>query len=384
MSGIDEVRDRLDIVEVVGDYVQLKRSGRSYKGLCPFHDEKTPSFIVFPDSGNWRCFGACAVGGDAFDFVMRLENLDFRGALEHLARRYGVVLEPPTPAAAERKSHRDRLLEATAAAAEFFHAQLMRTPAAEPARDYLRQRDFGIDTAQSFGLGWAPDEWSALATHLNGKGFNESELLDAGLVKARDSGGVYDAFRGRIVFPIHDTRGRPIGFGARTLDPEGVPKYLNSSQSEIFDKSHVLYGLHRAVRAMRSEDAAVVVEGYTDVVRAHMAGFENVVASLGTAITEHQLRALKRYTHTMVLALDADAAGQAATLRGLEVAREAAAGGVVPVPTGRGMHYAQRVDVDLRVVSMPAGKDPDDVIRDGPANWRKLVTGARPVMDYLF
>ena len=385
MNDIDEVRARLDIVEVVGGYVQLKRAGRSYKGLCPFHDEKTPSFIVFPDSGNWRCFGACAVGGDAFDFVMRRENLDFRATLELLARRVGVELEAPTPAAAERKDRRERLFEASAAAAELFHGQLMRSADGEPARAYLRERGFGIDAAQAFGLGWAPDAWSTLAEQLTGKGFTEDELLAAGLVKARDSGGVYDTFRGRLVFPIHDPRGRPIGFGARTLDPQGIPKYLNSPQSEIFDKSHVLFGLHRAARSIRAEDLAVVVEGYTDVLRAHMAGFENVVASLGTAITEHQLRALKRYTHTMVLALDADAAGQAATLRGLEVAREAAAGGVVPVPTGRGrVHYAQRTDVELRVVSMPAGKDPDEVIRDGPANWRKLVTHARPVMDYLF
>ncbi|MCB0215317.1 MAG: DNA primase [Caldilineae bacterium] len=385
MNDIDEVRARLDIVEVVGSYVQLKRAGRSYKGLCPFHDEKTPSFIVFPDSGNWRCFGACAVGGDAFDFVMRRENLDFRATLELLAQRVGVVLEAPTPAAAERKDRRERLFEATAAAAELFQSQLMRSADGEPARAYLRERGFGIDAAQAFGLGWAPDAWSTLAEKLTGKGFTEAELLAAGLVKARDSGGVYDTFRGRLVFPIHDARGRPIGFGARTLDPQGIPKYLNSPQSEIFDKSQVLFGLHRAARAIRAEDLAVVVEGYTDVLRAHMAGFENVVASLGTAITEHQLRALKRYTHTMVLALDADAAGQAATLRGLEVAREAAAGGVVPVPTGRGrVHYSQRTDVELRVVSMPAGKDPDDVIREGPANWRKLVTHARPVMDYLF
>jgi DNA primase len=385
MSGIDEVRARLDIVEIVGDYVQLKRSGRSYKGVCPFHDEKTPSFIVFPDSGNWRCFGACAVGGDAFEFVMRMENLDFRGALEHLAKRLGVVLEPPTPAAARAKDQRERLLEATAAAADFFHQQLLRAPSAEPAREYLRQRDFGIDAAQSFGLGWAPDEWSALADHLKGKGFGEDELLAAGLVKPRDSGGVYDSFRGRLVFPIHDAKGKAIGFGARTLDPEGIPKYLNSPQSAIFDKSHVLFGLHRAARAIRAEERAVVVEGYTDVLRAHIAGFENVVASLGTAITEHQLRALKRYTQGIVLALDADAAGQSATLRGLEVAREAAAGGIVPVPTGRGrVRYSQRTEVELAVVSMPAGKDPDDVIRESPLGWRKLVAEARPVMDYLF
>jgi DNA primase len=385
MSDIDAVRDRLDIVEVVGGHVQLKRTGRTYKGLCPFHDEKTPSFVVFPDSGNWRCFGACAIGGDAFDFVMRIENLDFRSALEQMALRVGIDLTPPSPEKIKTQDRQERMRAATAAASLFYHQQLLRSNAAEAAREYLRNRDFGIEVAQNFGLGWAPDEWSALTKHLVSAGYDEDELLAAGLVRSRESGGVYDAFRGRLIIPIHDPRGRAVGFGARSLDPKGQPKYINSPQSEIFDKSHLLYGLHRAARAMRAQDKAVIVEGYTDVIRAHAAGFENVVASLGTALTEPHLRLLKRYTHTIVLALDSDAAGQAATLRGLEVAREATAGDVVPVPTGRGkVSYEHRVDVNLRVAMLPAGQDPDDVIRERPDLWRKRIHDAPSVMDYLF
>lgn len=392
MSTIDEVRERLDIVDVVGDYVQLKRAGRTYKGLCPFHDERTPSFAVFPDSGNWRCFGACATGGNAFDFVMKIENLDFRGALELLARRVGVEIAPPSPAETQRASLRERLHAAAAAAAAFYHTQLLRSAAADPARVYLRARGFGIDVAQAFQLGWAPVGGAALVEALRRQGFSDAELLAGGLARQRDGGGggregggLYDTFRERLMIPIHDARGQAIGFGGRTLDPAGIPKYINSSQSEIFDKSHVLFGLHRAARAIRAADMAVVVEGYTDVIRAHAGGFENVVASLGTALTEHQVRLLKRYAGTIVLALDADAAGQAATLRGLEVAREAAEGEVRPVPNMRGgVHYAPRSDVELRVATLPAGQDPDDVVRSDPAAWQRFIADARPVMDYLF
>jgi DNA primase len=385
MATADEVRDRADIVEVVGDYVELKRSGRTYKGLCPFHSERTPSFVVYPDSGNWHCFGACSDGGDVFSFVMRIENVDFRGALEILARRYGVPLEPPTPQAIARKEKRERLLDAVAAAAELFHAQLMRAPSGEAARTYLRDRGFGSKAALAFGLGWAPDEWTATRDALRADGFSDEELLAAGLVRSRESGGVYDAYRGRLMFPIRDARGRPVGFGARTLEPDGVPKYINTPQTELFDKSHALYGIERAARSIRESGLAVVVEGYTDVVRAHVGGFENVVASLGTAITEAQLSLLKRYAKVLVLALDADAAGQAATLRGLEVAREAVGGDAELTLSLRGyVRWTRRADVKLRVATLPQGMDPDDVIRDDPEMWASLIEGAQPVLDYLF
>lgn len=386
MSASDEVRARLDIVDVVGDYVPLKRAGRVYKGLCPFHDERTPSFTVFPDSGNWRCFGACATGGDAFDFVMRIENLDFRRALEQLARRVGVVLEAPSAAAAARQEAQDRLREACSAALDLYHRLLLRSAEAEGARDYLKGRGFDSAAAQAFQLGFAPADGRTLCKQLRAAGFSEQELLDAGLARRRDDGsGIYDLFRGRLMIPIHDAAGRVIGFGARTLERGGIPKYLNSPQSPLFDKSQTLFGLHRAAREIRSGGVAVVVEGYTDVIRAHRAGFGNVVASLGTAITEAQVKLLAGYAQQVVLALDADAAGQAATLRGLEVARQAAVGQALPQPTGRGgVRYHARAAVELKVARLPAGMDPDDVLRTDPEGWRQMIAEARPVLEHLF
>jgi DNA primase len=387
MSQVDEVRDRLDIVEVVGEYVQLKRGGRSWKGNCPFHKEKTPSFVVFPDSGNWRCFGGCATGGDVFDFVMRIENVDFKGALELLARRAGVDLAPPSPVQERKKAQRDRLREVTAAAAEFFQHQLLRSeePGAAAAREYLAGRGFGTEACKRFGIGYAPDDWQRTGDALRRQGFDDELLLAAGLLRQRDDGRSYDYFRGRVTFAIRNLRGEPVAFGARTLDPEGVPKYLNSPQTDIFDKGRTLYGLDAAKKGIRDEREAVVVEGYTDVVRAHLAGCENVVASLGTALTEHQVLLLKRFAPRIVLALDADAAGQAATLRGLEVVQEAGGGDMVPMPTASGVvRFEHRMDVDLAVATLPQGRDPDDVIQDDPDAWRALIARARPVMEHLF
>ncbi len=385
MSVVDDVRDRLDIVEVVGDYVPLKKSGRSYKALCPFHSEKTPSFVVFPETGTWRCFGACATGGDVFSFVMQIEGLDFRGALELLARRAGVELRPPSPEVERKRSERVRLREVVSLAADWFHAQLMRGSLGAAGRGYLHSRGFGSEVAAGFRLGFAPDSWSALTNALKRAGVSEDELLAAGLVRQRESGGVYDAYRGRVVFPINDSRGRTVGFGARTIDPDGEPKYLNSPQTPIFDKSEVLYGLDRAAAKIRETGKAVIVEGYTDVVRAHVAGFSNVVASLGTALTSRQIARLKRYAPTIVLALDADAAGQAATMRGLETAVETADGEVVPVPSAQGwIRYQHKMDVVLKVATLPEGLDPDDVVREDPEQWRELISGAKPVMEHLF
>lgn len=384
MNPVDDVRARLDIVELVGERVPLKKAGRNFKACCPFHQEKTPSFIVFPESGTWRCFGACATGGDAFDFVMRTENLPFRDALELLARRVGVDLSPPTPEAKAHVERSKRLRDAVLAAAEFGHQRLLRADDAEAARRYLADRGIGTDVAKAFKLGFAPDSWEATGTHLRALGFTDDELLAAGLLRERESGGTYDYFRNRILIPIQNVRGEPVGFGARALDPETTPKYLNSPQTPVFDKGRTLFALDRARQTMRETEEAVVVEGYTDVIRAHAAGFTNVVASLGTALTEHHVGLLKRFAKRIVLALDADAAGQAATVRGLEVIREAATGDVVPVPTARGaVRFASTLEVDLRVAILPAGQDPDDVIRDDPDAWRRLIAGAVPVLAYL-
>lgn len=388
MAGVDEVRDRTDIVALVSDYVTLKKAGRTFKGLCPFHGEKTPSFVVYPDEGRWHCFGGCSTGGDAFEFVMKIENLDFRGALEFLARRAGVALEPPSPRLKQRQDRRGRLRAALEAAGDFYHRQLVGSGSGtggETARAYLAGRGFGSDEATAFGLGWAPDAWSALSGELRRTGFSEDEMVAAGLARERDTGGVYDTFRARVVFPIRDARGRPVGFGARAIDPDNQPKYLNTPQTELFDKGRLLYALDRAAAAIRDADTAVVVEGYTDVIRAHAAGFRNVVASLGTALTGHHLATLKRYAHTVILALDADSAGTQATVRGLDVARDAAAGDVLPVPTAKGLiRYEHRMEVDLRVVTLPEGRDPDEFIRDDPAGWGQLVAEAQPVLGFMF
>jgi len=385
MDGVDQVRARLDIVELIGERVELKKAGRTFKALCPFHSERTPSFVVYPDGGHWRCYGACAVGGDAFDFVMRMENLQFREALELLARRTGVDLTPPSAEERSRAERSDVLRSAVDAAADQFQTLLLRTHEAEPARRYLADRGFGIEIAKRFRLGWAPDDYQRTGEALRRLGYTDDVLLEAGLVRERESGGTYDAFRGRVVFPISNVRGQIIGFGARTLDPAGVPKYYNSPQGPLFDKSRVLFGLDKARAAIREAGQAVVVEGYTDVIRAHAAGFENVVASLGTALTEQQVLLLKRFTRRIVLALDADAAGQAATQRGLEVAAEAGAGDLVPVVSGgRRFELVHRAEIDLAVVNLPPGRDPDDVIRDDPNAWLELIGRARPVMEHLF
>ncbi|MFC2015367.1 DNA primase [Chloroflexota bacterium] len=385
MSVIDEVKDRLDVVEVIQGYVPLKKAGRSYKGLCPFHAEKTPSFVVFPETGTWHCFGACGTGGDIFSFVMKRENLSFGETLKLLAQRAGVELEPQSPQAAEQDKRRALLEEINKSAATYFHHLLLSSKEAEVARSYLEDRGLNSETLEGFQVGYALDQWDALLVHLTGKGYALADLAEAGVIVEReDQSGYYDRFRGRVVFAIRDHRGRTIGFGARILG-EGVPKYLNSPQTPLFDKSRVLFGLDQARQGIRLAGEAVIVEGYMDVLMAHQHGFNNVVAQMGTALTEAQLRHLKRYTKRFVLSLDSDAAGDQATLRGLDVARSVVDREVVPVPTARGLvRFEDRLAADIRIVALPPGQDPDEVIRQDPAGWTRLIEQAKPVMDYYF
>ncbi len=383
MSVIDEVKDRLDIVEVVSSYLQLNKSGRNYKALCPFHSEKTPSFVVFPESQRWYCFGACNEGGDVFNFVMKMEGWDFRTALEELARRAGVELRPQTPAQEQAAEEADRLREVLAAAARYYHHVLVNAAEAESARGYVESRGLNDETVERFLLGYSQPEWESAGTYLKKQGYSQEELLEAGLVVERESGGTYDRFRDRLMIPIRDRRGRVIGFGARTLDPDGVPKYLNSPRTTLFDKSKILFGLEMARRAIRREDRVVIVEGYMDVMQAHQAGYKNVVAQMGTALTEAQLKQLQRYSKHIVLALDPDAAGVQATLHGLEVARGALEKEWEPVFDPRGLlGYEGRLGVEMRVLELPAGQDPDDVIREDADLWSSLVDEAVPVVDF--
>ncbi len=383
MTVVDQIKDRLDIVDVVSAYVPLRKSGRTYKGLCPFHAEKTPSFVVFPETGTWHCFGACGTGGDIFTFIMRIEKVDFGEALRILAEKAGVLLEERRPQEKARQDLLDRLRGANAAAAAFFHQLLLHSPQAEFVRRYLAGRHLSQETIQSFELGYAPNDWEALSRHLTAQGYTVPELLEAGLIIAREEGGHYDRFRNRLMIPIRDLRGQVIGFGARALD-DTPPKYLNSPQTPIFDKGAVLFGLDRAAKTIRARSEAIIVEGYMDVMMAHQHGVTNVVAAMGTSLTEEQLRALARLASRLVLALDADAAGDQATLRGLNLARQSIGRRRVPTlrPDGT-VAEEERLAVDLRILTLPAGMDPDELIRQDIARWNELVAHAQPLVEYM-
>ncbi len=381
MSVVDDVKQKIDIVDVIGQYATLKKAGRNFKALCPFHNEKTPSFIVFPDQGTWHCFGACNTGGDVFSFLMKRENIDFGEALRRLAQRAGVELIREGPG---EDTERKRLREILATAAAHYHYLLKNNPAAQGAREYIAKRFIQPETTEMFELGFALNDWHATESYLVGKGYSIRELESAGLGIAGEHGSHYDRFRGRLMFPIRNRSGEVIGFGARTLTGE-EPKYLNSPQTALFDKSGTLYGLDLAKDAIRQQNLAIIVEGYMDVIGAHQGGFKNVVASLGTALTEKQLGLLKRLTNRYALALDPDAAGEEATKRGLEVARGALDRKMVPVPMGAGLiGFEERLEAELLVIPMPQGKDPDELIHDEPEKWAELTAHPEPLVDFYF
>jgi DNA primase len=387
MSNIDEIKSRIDIVDLVSETVKLRRAGKNFSGLCPFHSEKTPSFIVSPQRGTWRCFGQCNEGGDIFSFVMKKEGWDFKEALRYLASKAGVALQAYTPQQQEQKDAHERLRDLLEQAVTFYRHQLMNTPEGQAALVYLQeQRHLSDSTIETFGLGYAPDTWDAVFKHFMDKGYNEQDLIDAGLQTLRDSGGSYDRFRNRVVFPIRDERGRMTGFGARVLNPEDVPKFLNSPETALFSKSHLLYGLDRARKAIRAADQAIIVEGYFDVIALHQAGFENVVSPMGTALTEDQLRLLKRFTpsNRIILALDPDAAGQAAVLRGLDAARQALDRETETGFDARGLlRHEARLQADLRVVSLPDDLDPDELVQRDPKEWEQLIKQAQPIVLHV-
>lgn len=384
MTTIDQVKDQLDLVEVVRGYVPaLKKSGRTWKSPCPFHSERTPSFIVDPDRGTWHCFGACATGGDVIEFVRRIEHLDFREALQRCAERAGIELRPPSAREVREREAHERLLRANEAAAVYFQAAL-HGPSGAAALAYAEKRGLDAAAAQAWQIGYAPDEWHGLVEHLRARGFTDADLRDAGLAIDGDRG-LYDRFRDRLIFPTRDGRGRLIGFGARALAADQDPKYLNTPQTPLFDKSGTLYGLDRAGEEARRADRMVVVEGYMDVIACHQAGIRNVVASMGTSITDRQMALVQRYTHNVVLMLDADNAGSEATLRGVEVAAGAAEHGLAPTVDWRGLvSYQDVLKADIRVIALPDGEDPDSLVRADPDRVRALLGAAKPVADHLF
>lgn len=387
MTVTDEIKSRIEIVDLVGETVQLRRSGKNFLGFCPFHpNTRTPAFVVFSDSGTWRCFGQCNEGGDIFKFVMKKEGWDFPEALQYLAARAGIELKPPSPQEQAAAEEHDTLRSLLEEAATFYRHQLFNTPAGKAALAYLRQeRGLRDETIEAFGLGYAPGGWEALLNFFHKRGAADADLLAAGLISQREgSSGYYDRFRHRITFPIREVRGRMAGFGARILDPLDVPKFLNSPQTPIFDKGRLLYGLDLAKKAIRQEDQAVIVEGYLDVIGLHQAGFSNAVSPMGTALTEDQLHLLKRYSKRIVLALDADAAGDQATLRGLQVARQAMDREQDYIFDARGLLYAeQRLNADIRVTTLPEGLDPDEVVARDSQQWAHIVGNAKPVVIHV-
>jgi len=384
---VDEIKSRVDIVDLVSQTVQLRRSGKNYTGFCPFHSNtRTPAFVVFPESGTWRCFGQCNEGGDIFGFMMKKEGWDFSEALRYLADRAGVALTPHTPEEQAKSEEFESMRNVLEEAAGFYRHNLFHTPAGQAVLDYLQKvRGLNIEIIEAFGLGFAPDSWDAGLEYLSSKGWSETDLLGCGLIMEREGGaGYYDRFRNRLMLPIRDERGRLAGFGARVVNPDDVPKFLNSPQNPLFDKGRLLYGLDRARKGIRERDQAVLVEGYLDVIALHQAGFTNVVSPMGTALTEGQLRLLKRFSRRMVLALDADAAGDRATLRGLEIARQSLDREPDPVFDSRGLLTIEsRLQADIRVATLPPGQDPDEVIARSPGDWEAIIAGARPIVVHV-
>jgi DNA primase len=356
----EEIRRRIDIADLVSQYVPLQRAGRRLRARCPFHEEKTPSFYVDPERGHWKCFG-CGESGDIFSFVMKMESLTFPEAGERLAQKVGLEWHT-SPGAAQAGRERQTAAAANTAALEYY-AQVLHSPQGQVARDYLDRREVSPEMIEAYQLGYAPEGWDHLLRHLAGRGFGEQLLAQAGLVKAGERKGHYDVFRHRLIFPIVDVAGRVVGFGGRALDPAEQAKYLNSPETPIFKKSQTVYGLNLARQAIVEADQALVVEGYMDVIALTQAGFRNAVACLGTATSETHLRLLSRYTENVCFVYDADAAGMKAALRNVTVFETTAA--------------------DVKVATLPAGQDPDDCVRGGgPEVFRKCVVDAVSFIEY--
>jgi DNA primase len=363
MSVITEVKQRLDIVELVSEYVTLQKAGRNFKGLCPFHSEKHPSFFVFPEQQSWHCFGACGTGGDIFSFIMKKEGVDFGQSLRILAQRGGITLSPREASSKVEDEKKEKLFQINEAATEYYHHLLSSTKAGEAAKSYLARRKVTPEVIKEFRLGFSPDAWETLKNYLLSKGYTEKELAEVGLIIEKEEGGSYDRFRNRLMFPICDIQGRVTGFGARVLD-DSLPKYINSPQTSVFDKSSILYGVDKAKSAIRKKNLVIIVEGYMDVLTAHQHNWQNVVGSMGTSLTEKQVGGIKRLTNNITLALDADLAGEEATLRGRAI-----------------LAYS---NAEANVILLPPGKDPDEVISKDSALWEKLVEKRMPILNFVF
>ncbi|MFZ5364259.1 MAG: DNA primase [Patescibacteria group bacterium] len=367
-SQVEEIKNRLDIVEVIGEYVpNMKQAGGNWKGLCPFHNEKTPSFMVSKDKQIWHCFG-CGEGGDVISFVQKIENIEFPEALKILAKRAGVTLRYEDKSLSNQKT---RLLDILEAAARFYHYNLLKISEAESARKYLfEKRRLTEETVERFFLGYAPNSWDSVIKFLAGKGFSEKDIFLAGLsVKKERGSGYYDRFRARIIFPIRDIHGHIVGFTARLMPEEEKKenaggKYINTPQTLVYDKSRVIYGLDSAKQEIKKENLTVMVEGNMDVIASHQAGIQNVVASSGTAMTVDQVSMLKRFSPNLAISFDADLAGNTAAMRGIDVALK------------------EGINIKVIMLSPEVGKDPDDYIKKDPNLWRDAIANSMAFMDY--
>jgi DNA primase len=361
-NSIEEIKTRLDIKEIIQEHIQLKKAGSNLKAICPFHGEKTPSFMVSPEKQIWHCFG-CGEGGDIFGFVQKIEGVEFPEALRILAKRAGVEITRQDPQLQNKKT---RLLDAVKLTANYYHKVLLDSSQAEFARNYLKERDINQDAIDRFKIGYSPDSWDSLSIFLKKKGFSEEETFLAGLTVKKDKGvGYYDRFRGRLMFPIYDVHGNTVGFGGRILQQkEEGAKYINSPQTLIYDKSNVLYGLDKSKTSIRKQSEAIIVEGYTDCISAYQADITNVVASSGTALTEGQVLLLKRFTENLAMSFDQDAAGAEAAKRGIEV--------------------ALANEMNVKVVDLPSGKDPDECIRNNKDGFVEAVKNAKTYLEFYF
>lgn len=362
-SSVEEVKKKIDIIDFIGSYVQLKKTGRNFKATCPFHNEKTASFVVSPERQIWHCFGTCGDGGDVIKFLMKWEGISFFEALKELAEKYGIKLKT-TNFEDKEWQRKQKLLQINSFAAEYFEYLLHKTDFGEKAKKYLEDRKISTQVIKKFQIGYAPSSWDSLLRFLTKKKYLSQDIFDAGLVVRGNRGSFYDRFRGRIIFPIKDIRGNIVGFSGRLLDSaEKEAKYINTPETIIYHKRETLYGINLAKDAMKKEGNVLLVEGEFDVISPYQYGIENVVAIKGSAVTKEQLILLKRYVQKVTLALDMDTAGEEAIKRGIE--------------------ESENLDLDVNVIHFENGKDPDEAVRTNPAAFKKILEKPIPIYDFI-